>query len=270
MKKKTLLITGVSLLIAFLFICASPHIMAQVPGDDRDPTYSGKCINAGTVTTIDPDNELLLVNSLDYGMIPLKVNSSTEIKIGDNYLNFEDIRIGDNIGFQGYWSSNLVAANSILVLQGTPETYFVIINEVPGDNTNGNYNSTVSAQNIQTGYTSAATLSGMEIVKIVIRKGPSKINFRVRCYNDSSVRVTDYFVIKLSIRPEPSSPYETIKVWEEESGLKAYNYLSRDFFLETPSPYLLMTTFQVKAELIDAAGNVFYSFEQIYAGQDII
>jgi len=267
MNKKILPMTGI-LLLAILLVTLSPGVKAQAPGDDRDPVYSGKCIDAGTVTSIDTDNKLLLVNSLDYGVVALKVSDSTEIKIGDNYLNFDDIRLGDNIGFQGYWSGNLLSANNIMVLQGEPSTYFVIINQYPVDG--GNYQTTVSDQNVQTGYTAYSSLANLQIEKIVIRKGPSKINIRVRCYNNSPNRVNDYFAIRLYIRQSSTSSYELLKVWDEDSGLKAYNYLSRDYFLEAPSPYLLMGAFQVRAELVDAGGNIFYTFEQLYAGQDII
>lgn len=267
MYKKNHLLIGFTLFLSFILVLSIA--LAQIPGDNRNPVYTGKCVNAGTITSIDTENKLLLVNSLDYGVIPLKVNDSTEIKIDNNYLNFEDIRMGDNIGFEGFWSGNLVSVTDVIVLQGPPETYYAVIYPEGNNTENNNTAYTYSSQNIETGSTYSQALSNLEIIKIVIRKGPSKVNLRVRLYNNGSLDIEEPFAIVLYIRQSPSDEYELLKVWEE-NYTKSYNYLSRDFFLVAPSPYLLTTSFQVKAELVDSGGNVFYKFEQIYNGADII
>ena len=252
-------------LVLFLSLVFSTSL-AESPGDDRLPTYTGKCVNAGTISSIDSENQLILLNSLDYGVIPLKVTESTVIKIENTYLNFEDIRMGDTIGFVGFWSGNLVATTDISVLQGSPETYYALSNNY--GNT-GNTNSTNSSQNIETGYTASSSLANLEIIKIVVRKGPTKINLRLRLYNNGSSNVEEPFAVILYIRQSGNDDYELLKVWEE-NYTKSQNYLSRDFFVESPSPYLQMSSFQVKGELVDSSGNIFYKFEQAYNGQDII
>lgn len=233
-------------------------VIAQPGGDDRNPKNEGKCVNAGTIKIIDGENNLLTVDTLNYGRIILKVTPSTEIKIENNFLNFEDLRIDDNIGFQGFWSGNQVSAVNIDVLEGNPTTYYALKNDVIAKTKQGG----------QAGYTTSATLSRLIIEKIIIKKG-IQVNLRVRLYNTGYNPVEEYFSIILYIRKSPGDNYEQVKFWEEK-GIKGKNYLSRDYFIKDPSPYIFMNYFQVKAELIDKQGNIFYTFEQDYPGQDVL
>jgi hypothetical protein len=246
-----------SFIILSIFILLSSPIMAQMPGDDRNPTNTGKCINAGTVKSIDEDKRILMVNTVDYGSVTLKINDSTEIKIDNNFLNFEDLRTGDKIWFEGYWSKNLVSTVKIKILQGDPKSYLYGNSSSPGSN-----------KNVQTSVTSA-NLSNLLIEKIIIISRGEKINLRVKLYNNGKNNISEPYAIILYIRPTQGDNYEQIKFWEEK-GLKARNYLSRDYFIYGPSIYLGMNYFQVKADLIDMTGNVFYSFEQDFTGQDVL
>jgi len=246
-----------SFIILSIFILLTSSLMAQMPGDDRNPANTGKCINAGAVKSIDEDNKTLKVDTVDYGSITLKINDSTEIKIDNNFLNFEDIRQGDKIWFEGYWSKNLVSAVKIKILQGDPKAYLYGNNSSPG-----------AGKNVQVGATSA-NLSHLTIEKIIIISRGEKINLRVKLYNNGKNNISEPYVIMLYIRPSQSVNYEQIKFWEEK-GLKSKNYLSRDYFIYSPSPYLGMNYFQVKADLIDAYGNVFYTFEQDFTGKDVL
>ena len=244
-------------IILSVFMLLATHIMGQMPGDDRNPTNTGKCINAGTVKSIDEDKQILMINTVDYGLITLKISDSTEIKIDNNFLNFEDLRTGDKIWFEGYWSKNLVSAVKIKILQGDPKSYLYGNNSSPGSN-----------KNVQTGVTSA-NLSNLLIEKIIIISRGEKINLRVKLYNNGKNNISEHFAIILYIRPAQDDNYEQIKFWEEK-GLKARNYLSRDYFIYSPSPYLGMNYFQVKADLVDTSGNVFYTIEQDFTGQDVL
>ena len=244
-------------IILSIFILLASSLMAQMPGDDRNPANTGKCINAGAIKFIDEDNKTLKVDTVDYGSITLKINDSTEIKIDNNFLNFEDIRQGDKIWFEGYWSKNLVSAVKIKILQGDPKAYLY-----------GNNSSPDSGKNVQTGVTSA-NLSYLTIEKIIIISRGEKINLRVKLYNNGKNNISEPYAIILYIRSSQSDNYEQIKFWEEK-GLKAKNYLSRDYFIYSPSPYLGMNYFQVKADLVDTSGNVFYSFEQDFTGKDVL
>ncbi len=272
MFNKKVIIILISIISVFSLFIAG-NVMAQ-PGDDRNPTNTGKCVDAGTVQSIDTEKKLLIVKTINHGILPLQVNNSTEIKIGDNFLNFEDVRMNDNIGFEGYWSGTLVSANNILVLEGPPSSYFALgtengtTNNQNNQQNNNDSNQTWSGQNIQKGTTSSQALSQLEIIKVIVRKGATKINIRVRSFNNGG-DIKEKFALLVYIRSDASSQYELIKTFQEKY-VKSQNYLSRDVFIVQPSSYLSLNAFQVKAELVDSSGNVFYTFEQEYAGKDIL
>jgi hypothetical protein len=286
---------------------AAPTTTLSLQEDTIKPLYVGKWINAGTVESIDLEKMLMVIRVLDtnyyldnnYGMVTLMVNDSTKIKIGnDNFLNFEDLNVKDNIGFNGYWNGNILSANDIQLFQDpTNSRYFSNTYHNTSESTVTNSSTTTitpvisyhtqvmpddpslmtptnKAYNTMTkGYTPSASLSNLEIAKLIIRTGGNngaRVNFRVRTFNGgSSDIIGENFTIKLYIRETPSDQYELLKTWDEQN-VKSQDILSRDYFLTTPNPYVQLHNFQMKAELVDGAGNVFRTFEQDYAGTDIL
>jgi len=290
--------------------CFAETTTLSLQGDNNEPLYVGNWINAGTVESIDLENMLLVIRVLDnnyyldnnYGMLTLKVNDATEIKIGnDNFLNFEDLNIRDNIGFTGYWNGDLLSANNIQLFQDPTDSRYFRNTYYNTDEDTTTYSSTSSSysnttiipynqsdttddslmftptntayNSMTTGYTPSAGLSNLEIAKVIIRTGGAdgaKINFRVRTFNGGSTDITgEKFAINLYIREDSSDQYELLKTWDEEN-VKSQDILSRDYFITTPNSYVQMHNFQVKAELVDGAGNIFRTFEQDYAGTDIL
>jgi len=235
-----------------------------------------------------------------YGMVTLRVNDFTEIKIGsDNFLDFDNLNINDNIGFSGYWNGDLLSANNIQLFQDPTDnryfgnTYYNTDEDITYSSSSS-YSSTTTIipyntnttedpsllaptntayNSMTTGYTPSAALSNLEIAKVIIRTGGAdgaKINFRVRTFNGGSADITgEKFTINLYIREDSSDQYELLKSWDEEN-VKSQDILSRDYFITTPNSYVQMHNFQVKADLVDGAGNIFRTFEQDYAGTDIL
>lgn len=260
MRKYSSVQTGF-LQVLFVIFCLLFSAVSNIRAEESTlimPTHTGKTINTGTVTAIDSNNRLLLVNTADYGVITIKSTVYTILKEDTSYIDFEDIKVNDYIGFDGYWSGVMVEANDIAVLQES--------NMIGGFKT---VTYTPFAPVIHTGYTPSASLANLYIQELIIRKGEDKVNLRVNLSNSSSKPIHEYFAVKLYIRENSLDSYSLLNTWEEEH-LNPYNYLSRDFFLYEPTPYLPAEHFQVKAELLDGAGNVFYIFEQTYNGEDII
>jgi len=294
--------------IVFLMVPCFAAPTVSIQGDNSNPLYVGKWINAGTVESIDSEKQLLVIRVLDtnyyrdnnYGMVTIKVNDATEIKIGnDNFLSFSDLNIKDNIGFNGYWKDNFLSADNIQLFQDpTNSRYFPTTNTTTESNVTSYNSSTTTttltpttnstqgindaslvpptnkAYNTMTiGYTPSAALSNLEIAKVIIRTGGAngaKINFRVRTFNRGIADITnENFTIKLYIRETPSAQYELLKTWDEQN-VKSQDILSRDYYVSSPNPYVQMHNFQVKAELVDSAGNIFRTFEQDFAGTDIL
>ena len=256
MLNKTIFTTILILLFSFATIITG---LAEMKPGESPPVYTGKIINAGTVISINSSDKILLVDSADYDIVTLKVNNQTEIELGDTYADFDVITKGDIISFEGFWSGNLVLATDINLYENMEDIY--IDTTVPVE--------THYAPTINEGYTSSKSLEGLEIYNIVIRKGPENMNLRVNLVNKSMYDAQEKYTIKLYIRENSADEYEFLKEWDE-TYLEAYNYLSRDFFVYEPSPYLPNNYFEIKAELIDGRGSIFYTYEQIYAGADIL
>ena len=298
-------ITIIVFCIVFLMVAscfADPATVSIQMDNNTRPLYVGNWINAGTVQSIDLDNNSMVVRVLDnnyyldsnYGMVTLQINDFTEIKIGtNNFLNFENLNVNDNIGFSGYWNGDLLSVNNIQLFQDPTDNRYFTNTYYNPEEINSDYSSETTIipyynheantevmaptntaySTMTTGYTPSAALSNLEIAKVIIRTGGAdgaKINFRVRTFNGGSDDITgEVFVINLYIRANQTDQYELLKTWEEEN-VKSQDILSRDYFVDSSSPYVQMHNFQVKADLVDGAGNIFRTFEQDYAGTDIL